>query len=253
MTSTNSGNGAAKRVVAQVEADLRRLAQQRGEAHAALAAADRAATAAAILKFRGTKDAAAKVRDAKEQRGAAVDMLAELDAVEVDLQRELVEARATGDQLAREADAKAAKEFAAGLPNLFHECDRHLADFRRSYVTCQGAVREARAKRWSVPSEELMVSKMVRAIKTAFSVAELRALDMSPISSEERCTFASLGESYAAGVIGGAKQSLTPKPPPKPAAPSPAVPSPTSEAVRRRPSIHDTAAAAGQEVRVGRR
>jgi hypothetical protein len=146
-----------------------------------------------------SKDALAQCRAAETRLGQA-KMHARRDA-RAEIETDLAEALAKEDQEERERDAKEAEAFAEGLGNLFREVDRHLASFRQAYTTCFAVIREARACGWSVPSEELMTSKMYRALKTAFSVDELRAFDMSPLPSPERCTSAQIGESYAQAVV----------------------------------------------------
>jgi hypothetical protein len=122
------------------------------------------------------------------------------------------------DQQRRESDAGEAKAFAINLASVFGKVDEHLASFRNAYTTCYAVIREARARGWQVPSEELMQSKMNRALKSAFSVAELRGFDMPPIPSPERCSFASIGEAYAKAIQGGALHLVKP--------PSPSLPPP---------------------------
>ncbi len=77
----------------------------------------------------------------------------------------------------------------------------------------------ARLRGWNVPSQELLQAKLVRAVRTWLSVAELRMLDLPALPSPERCTFASLGEAYAMAIRGGAKHAV--KPPAGPPLPTP--------------------------------
>jgi hypothetical protein len=158
------------------------------------------------------KEQLAEIRNFEHKLGQNLMDLKRLADARCEVEAELAEAVAAEDLETRKKDAAEAEAFAESLPNLFGECDRHLADFRRSYTACIDAMRGARSKGWSVPSEELMTSKLTRAIKSAFFVSELRALDMSPISSVERTTFAQLGESYSRAIRGGAKHSAMPKP-----------------------------------------
>jgi hypothetical protein len=66
-----------------------------------------------------------------------------------------------------------------------------------------------------VASDSSAVGPPYRALKTAFSVGELRTFDMSPLPSPERTSFREIGESYARAVRGGAKHAvLPPKPQP---------------------------------------
>jgi hypothetical protein len=158
------------------------------------------------------KDALARIKACEGRLGQAKMTHRRLLDAKAEVEGELCLALAEEDQAARQKDASEAEKFAEGLGNLFSEVDRHLADFRRSYATCFASIREARARGWSVPSEELMTAKMNRALKTAFSVGELRAFDMAPLPSPERCTFGSIGEAYARAILGGAKHSVLPSP-----------------------------------------
>jgi hypothetical protein len=163
------------------------------------------------------KDALAKIKAAEGRLGQHRMTARRLHDARGQIEADLAEAIAEEDQQKRETDAKEAEVFAEGLGNLFTEVDRFLAEFRRSYTACFAVIREARARGWATPSEELMTSKMYRALKTAFSVGELRAFDMSPLPSPERCTFNSIGEAYARAIRGGAKHAvLPPKPQPPP-------------------------------------
>jgi hypothetical protein len=189
--------------------------QDESEAHALI----RSLARAAIAPDPG--DALQQIKKAEGKLGSAKMAHRRLYDARAEVEADLAAALAEEDQQQREADAKAAEVFAEGLPNLFTEVDRHLAEFRRSYTACFAVIREARARGWVVPSEELMTSKMYRALKTAFSVGELRAFDMSPLPAPERCTFNSIGESYAQSVLGGAKHlAKPPSPPPLPTPPA---------------------------------
>jgi hypothetical protein len=197
----------------RIDAGIVACKQDESEAHALI----RSLARAAIAPDAG--DALQQIKKAEGKLGSAKMTHRRLYDARAEVEGELGLALAQEDQERRETDAKAAEVFAEGLPNLFTEVDRHLAEFRRSYTACFGAVREARLRHWSVPSEELMVSKMLRALKTAFSVGKLRAFDMSPLPAPERCTFNSIGESYAMAIRGGAKHSLKLPPPPPPPRP----------------------------------
>jgi len=196
----------------RIDAGIVACKQDESEAHALI----RSLARAAIAPDPG--EALKQIKAAEGRLGQAKMAHRRLYDARAEVEGELAVALAEEDQQACEADAKAAEVFAEGLPK-FTEVDRHLADFRRSYTACFAVIRGARARGWSVPSEELMVSKMLRALKTAFSVGELRAFDMSPLPAPERCTFNSIGESYAMAIRGGARHAVKPVPPPIPTAP----------------------------------
>jgi hypothetical protein len=161
------------------------------------------------------KEALAKIKACEGRLGQAKMAERRLHDARDQVEADLAQAVAEEDQQRREADAGEAKTFALSLGSLFGEVDRHLAEFRRAYTTCFAVIREARSRNWQVPSEELMVSKMNRALRTAFSVSELRGLDLVPLPATERCTFNSIGEAYSLAIRGGALHAVKP-PVPKP-------------------------------------
>jgi len=200
----------------RIDAGIAACKADESEAHALI----RSLARAAIAPDAG--DALQQIKKAEGKLGSAKMTHRRLYDARAEVEADLAAALAEEDQRERTADAKAAEVFAEGLPNLFTEVDRFLADFRRSYTACFAVIREARARGWSVPSEELMTSKMFRGLKTAFSVGELRAFDMSPPPAPERCTFNSIGEAYARSILGGARHSVKPPPAPPLSTPPPA-------------------------------
>jgi hypothetical protein len=175
---SKNGNG-KKKTVAELREALQRLEDERAGYVTTIEESEAAIKQCARQIFDGDGEAGERRKGYKMRRTTARDALEQIDMILPDLQQDLAEAIAAEAQVVREADAVAAIEYAKSLPLLFQECDRHLANFRRSYVSCIDAVREARGRKWSVPSEELMASKMMRAIKSALSVAELRGLDIA--------------------------------------------------------------------------
>jgi hypothetical protein len=202
----------------RIDAGIVACKQDESDAHAVI----RSLARAAIAPDAG--DALKQIKAAEGRLGQAKMAHRRLYDARAEVEAELGVALAQEDQQQRESDAKAAEVFAEGLPNLFRECDLHLAAFRQSYAACFAAIREARSKRWSVPSEELMTSKMYRALKSGFAVGELRAFDMAPLPSPERCSFDSIGEAYALAIRGGAMHAVKP--------PAAAVPIPPPPAAR---------------------
>ncbi len=169
------------------------------------------------------KDALAKCRAAEGRLGQARMSERRLRDARQQIETDLAQAIAEEDQKSREADAKEATAFAESLPNVFRECDRHFAEFHRSFSAAIDTINTGRARGWNVPSQELFQAKLIRALQTWLSVAELRMLNMPPLPAPERCSFASLGESYALAIRGGAKHAVlppTPQPMPSPAAKS---------------------------------
>jgi hypothetical protein len=207
------------KTVAELRATLERLGEERDRYLATNAEAETGIKECARAIFDGDGEANERRKGHRMRRNTARDALEQIDLIPPDLQHELAEAIAAEEQAAREADAAEAQKFADGLAKLFGEVDDHLCLFRQAYAACFSAVRRARMRGWVVPSEEMLQSKMDRALRTAFSVAELRGLDLPPLPAPERTTFAAVGAAYAMGVRGGALHRAkppAPQPQPKP-------------------------------------
>jgi hypothetical protein len=158
------------------------------------------------------KDALAKVKQLEGRLGHSKMAHRRLLDARHEVEAELAAALAAEDLEAGKKDAAEAEAFAATLPNTFRECDVAFGNFRRAFSGAIGSITTARSRGWSVPSQELFQSKIVRALRTSLSVGELRMLDMPPLPSTERCSFESLGQAYSKSIRGGARSSLTPKP-----------------------------------------
>jgi hypothetical protein len=171
------------------------------------------------------KDALAKIRAAEGRLGQHRMAERRLHDARGQIESDLAAAIAEENRQAREADAKAAEIFSEGLPDTFRECDRTFAEFRRAFRAAIDAVNHGRARGWNLPSQELFQSKLIRALRTWLSVADLRMLDLPALPAPERCSFASLGESYGLAIKGGARHSVKP--------PAPPVPLPTPTPVAR--------------------
>jgi hypothetical protein len=209
------------KTVAEVRDALARLEEERAGYLATLEEAEFGIKQSARLIFEGDSEAVDRRKGYKMRRNAARDALEQIEMFLPDLQAELTAAVAQEDQQAREADTKAAEVFAEGLPNVFRECDRTFAEFHRAFRAAIDAVNTARLRNWNVPTQELLQAKLVRALRTWLSVADLRMLDLPALPSPERCSFASLGEAYAQAIVGGARNAVKPVPPPRPT-PTPA-------------------------------
>jgi hypothetical protein len=195
----------------RIDAVIETTKQDETDAHAEIRSLARAAIAP------NGNDALAKIKSAEGRLGAAKMTHKRLLDARAEVEAELGDAIAQERQTEREKDAAAAEEFAQTLPHIFLEVDHHFAEFRRSFTAAVAAINEGRARGWNVPSQELLQSKLTRALRTSLSLGELRMLDMPPLPSPERTSFSSLGESYARAVRGGAKHSaLPPKPTPQP-------------------------------------
>jgi hypothetical protein len=161
-------------------------------------------------------DALARIKQAEGKLGSAKMAHRRLLDARAEVEGELCLALAQEAQNEREADAAEAEKFAESLPDIFRECDRHFAEFHKSFSAAIAAVNTGRSRDWSLPSAELVEAKLRRAVRTALSVRELAMLDLPPLPSSERTTFAQLGEAYGRSVRGGARASLTPPPVPQP-------------------------------------
>jgi hypothetical protein len=162
------------------------------------------------------KDALAKIRQLEGRLGAAKMTGKRLLDARHEVEIELAEALAVEDLEARKQNASEAEKFAETLPNTFRECDVAFGNFHRAFSAVTTAINTARSAGWSVPSAELFSAKLIRAVRTQLSVGELRMLNLPPLPSVERTTFAQLGESYSRAIRGGAQTSLLPPPAPQP-------------------------------------
>jgi hypothetical protein len=195
----------------RVDAAITACKTDEAEAHAEIKSLARAAI------HPDAKDALAKCRAAETRLGHARMTAKRLHDARAEVEGELCLALAKEDQERREGDAAEAKAFAIRLGSLLAEVDARLAEFRRAFTTCVATVREGRLRGWNLPSEELMQAKLNRALRTQFTVDELRGFDLPPLPAPERCTFASIGEAYARGIQGGALHLVKPPaPPPQP-------------------------------------
>jgi hypothetical protein len=208
------------KTVAELREALAGLEEERAGYLATLEEAESGIKQCARLIFEGDAEAVDRRKGHKMRRNAARDALEQIEMFLPDLQAQLAAAMAKEDQERRETDAKAAEVFAECLPNTFRECDRTFAEFHRAFREAIDAVKTARLRNWNVPSQELLQAKLVRALRTWLSVADLRMLDLPALPSPERCSFASLGESYAQAIVGGARNAVKPVPPPGPPTPA---------------------------------
>jgi hypothetical protein len=197
----------------RIDAGIAACKQDESEAHALIRSLARTAVRA------DPGDSLKEIRSVEKRLGEAKMAHRRLYDAKAEVEAELAAAIAQEGQARREADAKEAETFSDGLPNVFSECDRTFAEFHRAFRAAIDAVNHGRSRGWNLPSQELLQSKLVRALRTWLSVADLRMLDLPALPSPERCTFASLGEAYALSVRGGAKHSV--KPPPVPPIPTP--------------------------------
>jgi hypothetical protein len=195
--------------LARIAAALETTRQDEAEAHAEIRLLARAAVAD------DGKEALSRIRDCEHKLGQARMAIRRLHDAQQLVEADLDEAIAQEAQTEREKDAAAATAYAETLPDIFRECDRTFAEFHKSFKAAVGAVNAGRSRGWVLPSSELVDAKIRRALRTSLSVRELMVLDLPALPPPERCSFASLGEAYARGIVGGAKHSLIP-PPPKP-------------------------------------
>jgi hypothetical protein len=207
-----NGNGKPK-TVAELREALERLAEERDRFVAQLDEAEVGVKETTRAVFEGDGEAVEKRKGHRMRRNTARDAVEQIDLILPDLESELAQALAEENQQERERNAEQAKAFADGLVNVFSEVDQCLGEFRRAYTTCIATVREGRLRGWNLPSEELMQAKLNRALKTAFTVDELRGFDMTPLPAPQRCSFESIGRSYSEGIHGGALHMVKPPAP----------------------------------------
>ena len=249
-----SGNGAAKRTVTEVQADLDELERQRSKHQAALDAAEFRLKVERIQVFRKSKGAAERQAAHKAARAEALEQLEQADLIQIDLELELNDAQQVEAEEDRRQHAKRGKQQADDLARIFRDLDAAMKSMVVAFRTARDEVDQARQRGYFRVGREQCDLLMVDCLHTGLQGMKISGFTLPMVDPMRRKTFTELGERWSAAMRGVA-DSVINGPPPKPAAPTPAVPSPpsTPEALRRRPSIHDTAAAAGQEVRIGRR